>query len=315
MAKNAITDYDTDPNNNTDVGDIGVQGTNIPSNFDNSQREIMSHLADMNAGTSPLHDTFSVADPADLTKKARIDAGHVTAGQTRIISMGDEDVTLVADDRNLVINSNFAVNVRGVSGTVVLAAGDYGHDQWKAGSSGCTYTFATVENVTTITITAGSLQQIIPGTNLYSGTHSLSWAGTAQGKIDSGSYSSSGLTGTATGGTNLTIEFNTGTLSQVTLNKGPTALPYKSEDIEIATARCQQYACIVGMTMSTATLPYDNTAFFPVEMAAQPVVSLISGGVNGATIAPLTHSTKRGIRQITAASNWIDAGFLCVVEL
>jgi hypothetical protein len=94
MAKNAITDYDTDPANNTDVGNIGIQGSNIPSNFDNSQREIMSHLADMNAGTSPLHDTFAVADPADLTKKVRIDAGNVTAGQTRVITAPDEDITL-----------------------------------------------------------------------------------------------------------------------------------------------------------------------------------------------------------------------------
>lgn len=96
MAKNAITDYDTNPANNTDVGSIGVQGTNIPSNFDNSQREIMSHLADMNAGTSPLHDTFAVADPDDLTKKVRIDAGNVTAGQTRVINMPDEDLELVS---------------------------------------------------------------------------------------------------------------------------------------------------------------------------------------------------------------------------
>ena len=94
MAKNAITDYDTDPANNTDVGNIGTLGTNIPSNFDNSQREIMSHLAKMNAGTSPLHDTFAVADPADLTKKVRIDAGNVTAGQTRVINVPDEDVDL-----------------------------------------------------------------------------------------------------------------------------------------------------------------------------------------------------------------------------
>lgn len=94
MAKNAITDYDTDPSNNTDVGNIGIEGSNIPSNFDNSQREIMSHLADMNAGTSPLHDTFCVADPADLTKKVRIDAGNVSTGQTRTLSMPDEDVDL-----------------------------------------------------------------------------------------------------------------------------------------------------------------------------------------------------------------------------
>jgi len=91
MAKNAITDYDTDPTLNTDVGSIGIQGTNIPSNFDNSQREIMSHLADMNAGTSPLHDTFTLADPDDHTKRIRLDAGNISTSTTRVFSLPDSD--------------------------------------------------------------------------------------------------------------------------------------------------------------------------------------------------------------------------------
>lgn len=96
MSKDAITDYNVDPDLNTDFGGTGALGSNYVSNFDNTQRIIASHLAKMNAGTSPLHDTFCVADPADLTKKVRIDAGNVTTGTTRVLTMPDADVTLPA---------------------------------------------------------------------------------------------------------------------------------------------------------------------------------------------------------------------------
>ena len=199
MAKNAITDYDTDPANNTDVGNIGIQGNNIPSNFDNALRQIMSHL------------------------RTEHNAVYALLGENRVI------------------NGGFDVNQREVSGTVTLAAGEYGHDQWRGGSSGCTYTFATSNNVTTITITAGSLVNVIEGKNLDSGTYCLSWTGTAQGKIDGGSYSATGVTGTATGGTNLSIEFNTGTLSNVSLIEGSVAGNYKRRGTTVETLLCQRY--------------------------------------------------------------------------
>ena len=142
---------------------------------------------------------------------------------------------------NAIINGNFQVNQRGVSGTVTLAAGAYGHDRWKAGASGCTYTFATVNNVTTLTITAGSLIQVIEGINLYSGTYALSWSGTAQGKIGAGSYSGSGVTGSVTCGTNLNIEFNTGTLSLVQFEPGTVATPFERRDYGRELMMCQRY--------------------------------------------------------------------------
>lgn len=64
-------------------------------------------------------------------------------------------------NRNKIINGNFNINQRKVSGTVTLSAGVYGHDRWKAGASGCTYTFSASGGVTTIDITAGSLVQIV----------------------------------------------------------------------------------------------------------------------------------------------------------
>lgn len=156
--------------------------------------------------------------------------------------------------KNVIINGNFGINQRAVSGTVVLAAGAYGHDRFKAGASGCTYTFATAANVTTLTITAGSLIQVIEGLNLQSGTYTMSWTGTAQGKINGGSYGASGITGTATGGTNMSVEFNTGTLSLVQVEKGSTATPFEHRQYGTELALCQRY-------YEKTTFTYRGSAF------------------------------------------------------
>lgn len=46
------------------------------------------------AGGMDVADTFTVHDPVDGTKKARLDAGGVTAGQTRVLAAPDYDGTL-----------------------------------------------------------------------------------------------------------------------------------------------------------------------------------------------------------------------------
>lgn len=163
--------------------------------------------------------------------------------KTNIVSAINEVNTISksASCKNKLINGNFAVNQRAVTGTVILAAGAYGHDRWKAGTSGCTYTFSTSNNITTITIATGSLRQIIEGVNLQSGTHCLSWTGTCQGKIDGGSYSLTGVTATATGGTDLIVEFNTGTLSKVQFEPG--SYPTTFENLVFSTELeiCKRY--------------------------------------------------------------------------
>jgi len=182
--------------------------------------------------------------------------------------------------RQSIINSNFSINQRAVSGTVTLSAGQYGHDRWKAGSSGCTYTFATTANITTITISAGSLQQVIEGINLYTGTYTLSWVGTVQGKIGAGSYSASGISGSITGGTNTTIEFNTGTLSKVQFNFGSIALPYIPKNVDEELRLCQRYLFCIGNTASLSgykcTVYTANDLYFnasmPINMRITPTI-------------------------------------------
>lgn len=95
--------------------------------------------------------------------------------------------------------------------------------------------------MTTLTISAGSLIQVIEGANLQTATHVLSWSGTAQGKIGAGSYSSSGVTGSVTGGSNLNIEFNTGTLTAVQLEPGSTPTTYEYVTLGAELEACQRY--------------------------------------------------------------------------
>jgi hypothetical protein len=100
MTKNAITDYDTDPANNTDVGNIAIEGSDNVANFDNALRENMSHLAEMNSGASPLHDSFTLSDPDDLTKRFRFDGVDVTPGETRVLTVPDKDGTIALAEVN-----------------------------------------------------------------------------------------------------------------------------------------------------------------------------------------------------------------------
>jgi hypothetical protein len=198
----------------------------------------------------------------------------------------------LAGNRNKLINGNFGINQRVVSGTVVLTAGQYGHDYWKAGAGGCTYTFSTVNNVTTITITVGSLTQIINGKNLFSGTHVLSWVGTAQGRVGASAYGASGLTASVTGGANTTVEFGTGTLSfaQFELGSTPTIFEFRLNELQLCETRCcKSYDQGVAPGTANATGAVGVTAMgscnyaaipvkFPVTMEGVPTVTIYGAG-------------------------------------
>ena len=213
----------------------------------------------------------------------------VAINGTNGITYNDGSLQSSAIGKNLIINGNMAINQRGVTGTVSLSAGAYGHDRFKAGASGATYTFATTANVTTITITAGSLQQVVEGLNIQSGTHTLSWTGTAQGKIDAGSYSASGVTGTLTGGTNATVEFNTGTLTNVQLEEGTTATPFEHLQYGQQLALCLRYLPVVQATNYVATgMCFSATnarcsVQFPVPSRVSPTGFTTTGAISMTT--------------------------------
>ena len=154
--------------------------------------------------------------------------------------------------QNRLINAGFAINQRGYVSNTALSAGTYAHDRWKAGASGCTYTFtqgsAGVPIV--ITITAGSLQQVIEGCNMPDGgTFTLSWTGTAQGRVNGGGYSTSPLIVTGlTAGANCTVEFNTGTCSFPQLEVGSSATGFEYRQYGTEFNLCQRYYEVGGVS-------------------------------------------------------------------
>ena len=187
----------------------------------------------------------------------------------------------IAND-NVLINSNFSVNQREVTGSVVLASGEYGHDRFKAGSGGCTYTFATSQNITTITISAGTLIQEVLGENLQTSTYILHWQGTTTGRIDAASFTTSSQTGSLTGGTNATVEFGIGTLILPKLEIGTiktTNIPKLDSNI---LRDCHVYYIEynpfgeINPTISTGTSQNTTTSFhllqIPVRMRIQPTL-------------------------------------------
>lgn len=145
--------------------------------------------------------------------------------------------------RNRVDNSNFRVNQLGVSGTVTLAPGAYGHDRWKAGAGGCTYTFTGSQAIITLNITAGSLVQVIDGTMGLQGDgdYVASWTGTSKGRFGSSAYAASGFTIGLQGDTNPPLEFGIGTLSRVQLELGSTPTPYEVKHYDDDYERCRLY--------------------------------------------------------------------------
>ena len=187
---------------------------------------------------------------------------------------------------NRIINGNFAVNQRAyVSGTA-LAAAAYGIDRWKAGAGGCTYTFTAALPDTTITITAGTLTQIIEAGMIEGGVYTLSWTGSAQARVwqgtASGSYAASPLTtASLTAGTNTVVEFNTGTLTRVKLEVGSVATPFNRQSLAKSMADCQRYwqqvRVMFSADASNAT-GYYATSTLQVAPRAAPTLTAVNQG-------------------------------------
>ena len=153
------------------------------------------------------------------------------------------------NDGNIVINGDFRINQTGYVSAAALAAGTYGHDQWKAGAAGGDYSFTQLKSSTQITIASGkSLVQPIEDVNVAGGSYVLTWTGTAQARAGvntltpSGAYAASPLLISGqTAGTVMSIEFNAGTLGTVKLETGSTATPFVMRPFDLELLSCQRY--------------------------------------------------------------------------
>jgi len=227
-----------------------------------------------------------------------------------------QSIVSVVGTGNILINSNFLINQRSyVSGTA-LASGAYGIDRWKATSTNSSMTFTYSANGYPVTInSSGSFAQVIEQFNIPgSGSYTLSWSGTATGRVyNSGatapSYAASPITVTLDGTANVVVEFEatggTKTLEKVQLEKGtnPTNWRLQSNGYEAELAKCQRYYYrmgglslyqVFGFGAAGDTSTVQTYIPFPVSMRAVPTsieyasMNINLGGFNtGVTSASL----------------------------
>jgi hypothetical protein len=200
---------------------------------------------------------------------------------------------IAVNDGNIVINGDFRVNQMGYVSAAALAAGIYGHDQWKAGAAGGDYSFTQLKSSTQITIAAGkSLIQPIEDASVAGGSYVLSWTGTAQARAGvntltpSGAYAASPLLITGqTAGTVMSVEFNAGTLGTVKLESGALATPFVMRPFDQELLTCQRYW--------ESTFPYGTPPASSTAASGYLVGTVLSATVNINMVQWIFKVTKR----------------------
>jgi hypothetical protein len=224
---------------------LPASGTPADDAFYNLRRidSTLNTVTVQRAGTDTLEGGVNITLPPNSTTEMQLPSGSANwrvfgiGGPTPAATRAALGVTDFGGNR--LINGAGNINQLALVSPVTLVAGAYGHDGFKAGAGGCTYSFATAGNVTTFTITAGTLIQVADGRYLRSENHVLSWSGTAQGKIGAGAYSASGVSAFFVGGSNATMEWNAGTLSLTQLEPGTVPTPFEFRRDELR--RCEEY--------------------------------------------------------------------------
>jgi len=229
----------------------------------------------------------------------------------------------LAGTRNKAINGAFWFNRRAYVSGAATTVGQYTLDRWKVTGTGGV-TFSTTANKTTITIPSGqTIQQVIEGLNLQSGTYVLSWEGTAQGRIAAGSYGASGaVTASITGGTNTTIEFNTGTVTNVQLELGTVATPFETRLYGLELSFCQRYlpalvsdgtVSLFGSGFAGSTTSFTTYVPFQVPARVAPTsivlssASHVTASIAGSNFVPSAVALGSA-RSTTAASLGLTLG-------
>ena len=103
MTKSAVSDWDTDPDQNTDVGGINLaEGQMTVASVNNAIRTIMSQIASAGflTSTSPVFasNVFFLQDNIDDTKQLQFGLSGITTATTRTWTVPDYNLTPAALD-------------------------------------------------------------------------------------------------------------------------------------------------------------------------------------------------------------------------
>jgi hypothetical protein len=223
---------------------------------------------------------------------------------------------------NVLINGAFEINQRGYVSAANLASGDYGFDRWKSTFTNTTLTFTPAPQGQEVTINSGgSIEQVVERANVPAGTYTLSWTGTATGRVyNTGatppSYAASPITVTLDGLANVEVEFTasgeTKTLSKVQLEAGSSATPFfrNGTTLQGEISACQRYFYAVAGPGGTGLINggyYSSTSFYgiirpPVTMRSAPTVTSTP-----TDFAVYSGNTSRAVTSISVNNSMSEA--------
>lgn len=180
--------------------------------------------------------------------------------------------------RNKVINGDFRVNQRSYASGAATVANQYTLDRWKVSGPGG-IAFATVNGKTTVTIPSGqTLRQVIEGINVQPGDYVLSWGGTSLGRINGGEYGASGhVIASLVGGSDVTVEFSSGSVDSVQLEVGGLKSPFETRHYGYEFELCQRYCRYIEGGFSISHYPiYGNARWnsqcHEINMMSSPTI-------------------------------------------
>jgi len=212
---------------------------------------------------------------------------------------------------NLLTNSNFMVNQRAAVSSAALADGAYFLDRWKNVSGFGTSLVAFSDSGGVRSVTLGSsgnvrtIRQVVEQASIRAATHTLSWTGTALGRVYTAgatvpSLAASPITVPLDGTANVNVELagEGQTVSDIKLERGAVATPYVPNRYDDELYACRRYYynplvdiananAMLAQGISEASTTARLTLHFPVLMRTTP--TLISSGAfalfNGTTYA------------------------------
>ena len=197
--------------------------------------------------------------------------------------------------KNLVINGNLLVNQRAYASGSALAANAHGHDRWgdATGSAGTAYTFTQGIVDTTITLTAGQIQQALEPGVYPGGPCVLSWVGTVALTLfylvpGASYYTQIGPTASPLvapsipqGSAIIVRTSGLGTLGLVQLEIGTSPTPFERRPFAIEQALCQRYFEVASGSLRGAVDSSGSIGAyvgFKVTKRATPTVAYVSDG-------------------------------------
>lgn len=213
-------------------------GVNFRLTSVHGSAELLATTSAGSAAASATSAAGSAAQAANSALSAAQSAISATAAaSTATAIVGSTGFGL----KNLLLNPLWWISQHigsaGTESNYTASPGYYVRDRWKAGPSGLTFR---IDNGT-MTIVAGSVQQIVQGRNLpFTNKYTLSWSGTAAAAIN-GTAVTNGASMTLPGYQHATVTFSGGTLYLPQLEYGPVKTAFELRPTDLERSLCLQY--------------------------------------------------------------------------